>query len=38
LLVIGGTFMFSTIYGDDFVAKSLPALIGFGKKRESIVI
>ena len=38
LTLIGGGYLFATIYNDDLNAKSLPALIGFGKKRITIII
>jgi ABC-type transport system involved in multi-copper enzyme maturation permease subunit len=38
MLIFGGGFLFATIYNDDLTAKSLPQLIGFGKKRTTIVI
>ncbi len=38
MAILGGCFLFFTVYTDDLTAKTLPALIGFGKKRASIVI
>ncbi|MDR2541668.1 MAG: hypothetical protein LBD11_08210, partial [Candidatus Peribacteria bacterium] len=38
LVFIGGSFLFATIYTDDLQAKSLPSLIGFGKKRATILL
>jgi len=38
LLIIGGGFLFTAIYNDDLTSKSLPQLIGFGKKRTLIVV
>lgn len=34
----GGGYLFTTIYNDDLTAKTLPAIIGFGNKRTTIVI
>lgn len=37
MAIVGGCFLFFTVYTDDLGAKTLPALIGFGKKRSGIV-
>ena len=34
----GGGYLFATLYTDDLTAKTLPALIGFGMKRRTILI
>jgi ABC-type transport system involved in multi-copper enzyme maturation permease subunit len=36
--LLGGGYLFHTIYNDDLSAKTLPALIGFGMKRTTIII
>lgn len=38
MAILGGCFLFFAVYTDDLTAKTLPALIGFGKKRAGIVI
>jgi len=36
--LMGGGYLFSSLYNDDLHAKSLPQLIGFGKKRGQLVL
>lgn len=38
LMLVGGGYLFGTIYNDDLSAKTLPSLLGFGRKRAFIVI
>lgn len=38
LSLLGGGYLFTAIYNDDLTAKSLPALLGFGIKRTTIII
>ena len=36
--LIGGGYLFSVVYNDDLSAKSLPAVIGFGNNRSTVII
>jgi len=38
LAILGGGYLFATIYNEDLTAKSLPSIIGFGIKRTTIII
>jgi len=36
--IIGGSYLLSTVYGDDLKSKTLPSIVGFGNSRAAVVI